>query len=200
MAQRVDALEVLKEDILRIAAERGQKAPLQSIAAEIKAPPPLVSKAVGALHQEGLVSVDDSSIQLTAAGAISAKQILAKHLAVENYYSNRRSDQEAHRLAHLLEHYVSREVSANMAKLSSLRETGIPLRAFGLHRQGLIAEIQFPDHTLFERLVSLGVFPGVVMEVTHSLPTGLVVKVGERKIALDHSIAAGIEVAEHART
>ncbi len=197
--EHADVLAIVQEDILRILAERDRHVPLSSIRAEIRVASSCISRAVQKLEHEGLLLDADGTIALTPTGLEKARRIVEKHLALEEYYKRRRSEEEAHEIAHLLEHFVSREVLNTIKKLSTLKDEGVSVVDLGLHRKGLITDILFTDYALFERMISLGITPGAAMEVTHRIPSGLAIRVEYQKIAIDRRIAEGIKVVEYAR-
>ena len=65
---------------------------------------------------------------------------MKRHLVLENHFRENRTKREAHLAAQLLEHYVSKEVVNNVKKLSTLKEEGVPLTEFELHREALITD------------------------------------------------------------
>jgi len=78
-----------------------------------------------------------------------------------------------------------------------LRTEGFPLTKFGCNKKGLITDIMSSDYKLFERMISMGILPGKVIEVTHEIPSGVIVKINNKKIVLDKTIAKEIKVLEY---
>ena len=136
---------------------------------------------------------------MTERGKENAKSILNKHFILEKYFEKIRSKKEAHNVAHILEHYVSREVINNIKKLSTLKKEGVPLTKFKLKKEGTITDITFSDYRLFERIVSMGIFLGEKITITNEILSGIIVKINDKKFALDKSIAEEIEAAEYER-
>lgn len=192
-----DLLETVKEDTLRILGEIKKKVSLESLRMKLKVSPSFMSKAIESLAKEGRISVEKGFVKLTKIGQDEAKEIIEKHLVLENYFKATRSEREAHRAAHLLEHYVSGQVIDNIKRMSTLKKEGVPLLQFGLNREGLITDILFSDYRLFERMISMGILPGEVLEVTHRIPSGVVVRTSNKKIVLDKTIAKEIKVLAH---
>jgi Mn-dependent DtxR family transcriptional regulator len=188
----------VKEDILRILCETNKSTSSEIIKAEIKAAPTLISKALEELQKEELITLKENSISLTPLGKEKAKPILENHLVLEDYFGKTESEIDAHTAAHLIEHYVSREVINNIKKLSTLKTEGIPLNEFGFNKEGVIAEITFSDYRLFERAVSMGIFPGEKIMLLSEVPDGIVLKIKNKKFALDKSIAKRIKALEYA--
>jgi len=192
-----DLSKIVKEDILRILGERKEKVSLKSIKAKIKVSNSFISRAIESLEEEDLIYVEKEVIRLTKNGRDEAKDIVQKHLVLENYFKETRGGREAHRAAHLLEHYVSEEVINNIKKISTLKKEGVPLTKFGLNKEGLITDIMSSDYKLFERMTSMGILPGEVIEVTHEIPNGVIVKINNKKIVLDKKIAKEVKVLEY---
>lgn len=192
-----DISRIIKEDILRILGERKKKVSMKSIKAKIKVSFSSISEAIKNLEEQDLVSIDKGFVSLTKSGLDEADGIVRKHLILEKYFKEGRSKREAHRSAHLLEHYISEEVLNNIKKILTLKKEGIFLTKFGLNKEGFITDIMFSDYKLFERMISMGILPGEVIEVIHELSSGVVVKINNKKIVLDKAIAKEIKVLEY---
>lgn len=197
LAKEADILKIVKEDILRILGETKKMASLTIIKAEIKASPLFVSKALEELQKEGLIELTENSISLTQLGQETTKPLLESHLVLEDYFGKIESKIDAHTAAHLIEHYVSREVLNDIKKLSTLNTVGIPLTEFGFNKEGVIAEIMFSDFRLFERVVSMGIFPGEKIVLLSEVLSGIVLQINNKKFALDKSIAERIKAVEY---
>jgi len=195
-AKEPDILKIVKEDVLRILCERRKKTPLEIMKDEIKVAHALISEALEELERDGLIAIQKNFISLTGMGQESAKNILEKHFVLENYFKKTGSKIEAHTAAHILEHYVSGEVINNIKKLSTLKMEGVPLTKFELKEEGMITDITFSDYKLFERIVSMGIFLGEKITITNEISHGVVVKIRNKKFALDKIIAEEIKVVE----
>ncbi|MCD6232049.1 FeoA domain-containing protein [Candidatus Aerophobetes bacterium] len=202
MFKESDILKVVKEDILRILSERRRKVPLKLIKAEIGVSHPFISKGVKDLRKENLVCIGGDLISLTKDGEDKAKDILRKHLVLENYFKRtiNETEAEAHKKAHILEHYISEEVVKNIKKISTFKEKEISLRELDLHKESLIIDITIPDNELFERVVSMGIFPGEKIRLTNKIPGGIIVKIKNKKFALDKGIAKEIKVLKYEKS
>jgi Mn-dependent DtxR family transcriptional regulator len=195
-----DILRIVKEDILRMLAEkRNKKSLLGFIRSEIKSSPSFISEATCELEKEDLVRVVGDYLELTEKGKDRASDILEKHLTVERYFRRSRSKGEAHEAAQILEHYVSQEVIDNMKELSTLKKEGVPLSELKANREAMITNITFPDSSLFERLISMGIVPGERIKVTNRIGHTIIANVN-KTFALGEEIARKIEVLEHERT
>ncbi len=197
MLKGSDILKIVKEDILRILGERKEKVSLESIEAEIKASNSFVSKAIEDLEKENLILIEKNLVGLTKIGRDEAKDIVEKHLVFENYFKRTKNEEEAHKAAHIIEHYVSEEVIKNIKGLSTFKERGIPLIEFKLDKELLIADIAIPDNEQFERIVSMGIFPGEEIKIISEIPNGIIVKIKNKKFFLDKDLAKGIKVLEY---
>ncbi|MCW4019600.1 MAG: FeoA domain-containing protein [Candidatus Bathyarchaeota archaeon] len=187
----------MREDVLRILGETQNSTLLENVKAEIKAAPTLISKALEELQQEGLIELKEKSISLTPLGQETAKNLLESHLVLEDYFGKTESKIDAHTAAHLTEHYVSREVLNNIKKLSTLKTAGTPLNEFGFNKEGVITEIMFSDYRLFERAVSMGIFPGEKIMLLSEVSDGIILQINNKKFALDKSIAKKIKALEY---
>ena len=195
MAAESDILKIVKEDILRIMGEENEeKIAIASIKSEINASDPFISKAVEELERESSIKHHNSFISLTKKGEEDAKDLLKRHLVIEDYFKETKNKKDAHKIAHILEHYVSKEVIDNVKKLSTFKGEGVPLREFEINREGVITDIVFSDYGVFERIVSIGIFPGEKITLTNKIKNCVVVKVKNKKFALDKDIAKEIKV------
>jgi Mn-dependent DtxR family transcriptional regulator/Fe2+ transport system protein FeoA len=199
-AKSPDILKIVEEDIMRILYERHRQTLLKILESEIQVAHPLVARALEELEKNRLVTIHDDAIALTQLGQKNAKEIYERHSVIENYLAKTRSKTEAHTTAHILEHYVSGEVVNNLKKLATLKIEGVPLTEFKLNRSGMITDIALSDYRLFERIVSMGIFLGERVTMTNKIPQGIVVKLKNKKFALDKNIAEAIKAAEYVRS
>ena len=77
---------------------------------------------------------------------------------------------------------------------------GVPLTKLELNKEGMITDITFSDYRLFERIVSMGIFLGEKIKITNEISHGVVVKIRNKKFALDKIIAEEIKVVEYERS
>jgi len=188
-----DTLKIVKEDILRILGEEKEKITAESIKSEVNASDLYISKAFEELERGGLIN-HNKFISLTEKGEENAKDIVKKHLIIENYFRETKNEGNAHKAAHILEHYISKEVIDNLKKLSTFKNEGIPLADLEIDKEGMISDIVFPDHGAFERVVSMGMFPGEKIRIVNKIPDGIIVKIKNKKIALNRDLAKKIKV------
>ena len=197
MNKEFGIIKIVKEDILRILGERKGKFSLDIIKKEIKVSPSFIYEAIEELEREGLIQSQQSFFRLTEKGEENAKDILRKHLIFEDYFKKTRTENEAHKIAHILEHYVSEEVLNNIKKLSTFKEEGIYLTKLKLRKKGLITNIMISDNGLFERVVSMGIVPGEEVMITSEVSNAIIIKIKNKKFALDKDIARKIKVLEY---
>ena len=201
MTKESDILKIVKEDILRILGEEeSKKTSLESIELEIKVSNLFLFKAVEELEKEGLIRSQENFILLTKEGQEEAKNIIKKHLVLENYFKKTRSEREAHEAAHILEHYVSKEVVDDIKKLYTFKKEGVPLTEFEIKKEGIITDIMFSDYELFERVVSMGMYIGEKIRITNKIPNAIIIALENKKFALDNDIAEGLRVLAYERT
>ncbi len=189
-------LKIVKEDVLRILGERNGKESSELIEDSVRASHNFVSEAIKSLEKENLIYDKKNFIRLTKSGQEKAKDIVKKHLALEDYFKRTKSEKDAHEASNIFEHYVSEEVIKNIKKLSTFKESGAPLIELGLKREGIISDIDIASSDLFERMVSMGIFPGEKIRLTNKMPGSVIIKVNNRKLAIDREIAKEIKVLE----
>ncbi len=194
MNKESDILKIVEEDILRILGERKGKGSLNIIKEEINIILSYISEAIERLKKEGLIQAQQGFFELTKTGERIAKDILKKHVVFENYLKRTRTEKEAHEIANILEHYISEEVIKNIKELSTFKGKGVPLTELKLPKELLIANITIPDNELFERIISMGIFPGEKIKIMNEIPNGIVIKIKNKKFVLDENIAKEIMV------
>ena len=197
MTKKSNIIKIVKEDILRILSERKRKVSLDIIKEEIKVSYSFVSEAIEELKKRGLIQSQQSFFRLTEKSKENAKDILKKHLVFEDYFKKTRTEEEAHKIAHILEHYVSKEVLNNIKRLSTFKKEGIYLTKLKLSKKGLITNIMISGNGLFERMVSMGIVPGEEIMVTDEVSNAIIIRIRNKKFALDKDIARKIRVLEH---
>jgi PadR family transcriptional regulator, regulatory protein PadR len=191
-------LQMVKDDILRICGEhKNARVSLKFIESNIKASISFISRASRELEKDGLLQLKKGSVVLTEKGKKKVEYIIKKYSILEDYFKERRDKKNPYKKVDFLEHYISGEALNNIKKLSTFDGTSTYLEEFGLNEEGLITDIEFSVGGLFERMVSMGIFPGEKIRVMHKTPDGFVVYVSNKKIAIGKDIAKGIRVVEH---
>ena len=196
VVEATDILKIVKEDILRILGERkNKKISLEFIKSEIRVSNSFISKAIEKLKIRGLIEQKDHFFKLTKRGQKEGEDIFKKHLILEDYFKERRSEEEAHKMAHILEHYISGEVIDNIKELYTFRKNDISLVNLDSNKESIITDITSSNYELFERMVSMGISLGEKIKIANEISGGLIVNVKNKKFALDKKIAERIKVA-----
>lgn len=203
MIKEPEVLRIVKEDILEVLG-RKNKIPLKFMKLEVSVSQFFVSKAVNELEKEDLIKLSlekkygKQYIQLTKRGQDRAKDVIKKHFILEEYFKKRMSKKEAIKVTNALEHYISTEVVDVIKKLSTFKKKGIPLTEFK-KEEGLITDINF-SIGLFERLISMGIYPGGKIRIINRVPNGVIIKIKNKKFVLDKDIAKEIKVLEYEKS
>ncbi len=205
MTKESDILKIVKEDILEVVGRKNKRTPLKFMKLEVTVSHSVVSKAIKELEEEGLIKISSEKrpwkeyIQLTKEGQVRANAIIKKHSVLEKYFfKERRSEEEAIEATNILEHYISTEVIDTIKKLSTFKKEGIPLTEFK-QEEGLIANINL-NIGLFERVISMGIYPGEKIRITDKIPNGIIIEIKNKKFVLDNNIAKEIKVLEYEKS
>jgi Mn-dependent DtxR family transcriptional regulator len=194
-AKESDTLRIVKEDILEVVGRENKIIPLKFMKLEVKVSNSFVSKAIKELEEEDLIKIpSEKYVQLTKKGKAKAKVILKKHSILERYFKERKSEEEAIKATNILEHYVSTEVIDTIKKLSTYKKEGIPLTKLEIKKEAIITDIVFSDYGAFERIVSMGIFPGEKIKITNRISNNIIINVENKKFAMSKDMAKGIEV------
>ncbi len=84
------------------------------------------------------------------------------------------------------------EVINKLKKISTLKRESISATDIEC-KERMITDVAL-DIKLFERMVSMGIFPGERISITSKIPGRVIIEVGNKKLALDEEIAEGIKV------
>ena len=199
-----EVLRIVKEDILEVLGRENKKILLKFMKLEINVSKFFVSRAVSELEKEDLIKLSlekkygKQYIQLTKRGQNRAKDIVKKHLVLEEYFKKRMGKKEAIRATNALEHYISAEVVDVIKKLSTFKKKGVSLTEFK-KEEGLITDINF-SIGLFERLISMGIHPGGRIKIINRIQNGVIVKIKNKKFVLDKNVAKEIKVLEYEKS
>ena len=204
MTKESDILKIVKEDILEVVGRKNKRTPLKFMKLEVTVSHSVVSKAIKELEEEGLIKISSEKrpwkeyIQLTKEGQVRATVIIKKHSVLEKYFKERRGEEEAIKATNILEHYISTEVIDTIKKLSTFKKEGIPLTEFK-QEEGLIANINL-NIGLFERVISMGIYPGEKIRITDKIPNGIIIEIKNKKFVLDNNIAKEIKMLEYEKS
>ena len=72
-------------------------------------------------------------------------------------------------------------------------EDTLPLTALRVGEAGTVCELRLHDHTIAQKLLALGVVPGVRVRVVQRFPV-YVLQIGYTQIAIDHHLAKAVRV------
>jgi len=72
-------------------------------------------------------------------------------------------------------------------------EDTLPLTALRVGEAGTVRELRLHDHTVAQKLLALGVVPGVCVKVVQRFPV-YVLQIGFAQIAIDHHLAKAVRV------
>ncbi|GAH84793.1 unnamed protein product [marine sediment metagenome] len=194
MSKELDSLKKVKEDILRILGERKRNVSVEIIIEEIKDSSSVMYQAIKELENEGLIKSQQGFLKLTGKDQEKADDILRKHLALEDYFKRTKTGREAHEMAHILEHYISQNVLNKIQSLYTLKKQSFPLTNLNSGEHGIISDFTFLDYGLFERIISMGIFPGEKIRMINKIPNGIIIKIENKKFVLDKDIAKEIKV------
>ncbi|WP_242394024.1 metal-dependent transcriptional regulator [Anaeromyxobacter oryzisoli] len=199
--------------------EAGRDALGDVLVAASRALTPAASPAdLEALARDGLATLEDGRVFLTAEGETRARDILRRHRLAERLFRDV-LDVGEHVMEHqacALEHILSVEATDSVCTLLGhpptcphgkpippgpccgafqkvLRPLVTGLPAFPLGTTGRIVFIAPKFHDRMDRLAALGVIPGSTIRL-HQRSPSFVIEVGETTIALDPEIAGEIFV------
>lgn len=204
MPKESDILKIVKEDILEALGRKNKRISIKFMNLEVNVSSSFVSEAIKELEKEDLIKISlekkhqQEYIQLTKKGQSTSKDIIKKHFVLEKYFKKRRGRGEAIRVTNVLEHYISTEVVDTIKKLSTFKKSGVSLTEFK-QKEGLITDINL-SIGLFERIVSMGIFPGERIRIMNKIPNGVIVEIKNKKFAIAKSIAKEISVLEHEKS
>ena len=192
----MDIQKIIKEDILRILYEEGEGIFPKELFEKIIAPDKEVLNAIEELISEELIeNSSDKAIKYTPKGKIKGEEIFKKHIVIENYFIENRTEAKAHSIAHILEHYISEEVILNLKLIDSYKNQGIPLLNSDAGYEYFITDIGFNiGDNIFERLASMDIYPGKKIIVSTILQNCIILGIGNKKVAIDKSIAKEVKV------
>jgi len=179
------------EDVLRLLGERGGRAGLREVVAEI-GDVELAARTVERLAAEGLVERRGSVVALTELGARRARGLLEAHRRAEELAAASIRGVEPHLLAHCLEHFP--EAVGVFERLAG----GRPVRLVELPRgaSGYVVAVERPSPRLLARLIGAGLVPGRRVRVFARAPAVVLVLVGSagRLVALGRRVAEAVLV------
>jgi Mn-dependent DtxR family transcriptional regulator/Fe2+ transport system protein FeoA len=179
-------LRYAREDVLRLAAEKGGSATIRDIVDEI-GDSELASKAIDVLTKEGLITRSQDLVSLTDKGKKIAEDILKIHKAIEEFMKD-------HQLAHSLEHTkISPKALSNILSRGRIKV----LTELGTGGVGRVVAVADPRPSLVARVYGVGLLPGRRVRVVARSRGLVVLEVGSeaRVVALDEDVASKVLIA-----
>ncbi|BEP16861.1 hypothetical protein PYJP_02130 [Pyrofollis japonicus] len=185
MDESSDVLKIAREDVLRLAMEKGGSASVEDIAKEV-GDRELADKAIESLTREGLIEKKDGIVSLTSSGRRFAENIFRKHSLVEAMAKD-------HRIAHFLEHI---DVEPGTIREFVSRGKFRRLTELSISSTGRVIAVTDPRPSLVARVYGVGLLPGRRVRVVARSRGLVVLEVGSeaRVVALDEDIAGKVLV------
>ncbi|NJE48223.1 FeoA domain-containing protein [Thermococcus sp. 9N3] len=171
-------IEILMEDILRLAKEKGSPPTVEDIVVDSGVTKEEVREAVKELEKKGLAKAEGDRIILTREGERAAEVIYNYHRTVEKLFG--------HSTAHSLEHMGDR--------ISYLEKAGRakPLTEFKEGTEGVMVFMDIENPKVIARLMGVGLIPGTRFRVVRS-GNVYVLETGGRVVVIDRNVAEKIK-------
>ena len=187
-------IKELQEDILRMIVEKGiQPFPIAELINYCGNTKKL-GRVLDLMEQHFFITFEDSHISLTQKGETYGMIIAKKHQAIENAFQNPIRPVNSHKIASILEHSLtSREIEQLVFMQQAKNIKSIPLNLYNLP-QATIYRITFDSEKLFYKMLSLGIYPGQRIEISHQNNNNQIIKVKNSRFAIDRIIARNIQV------
>ncbi|WP_297069866.1 FeoA domain-containing protein [Thermococcus sp.] len=167
--------EILMEDILRLAREKGLPPSFKDVVEDSKVTREEVEEAVKELEKKKLARREGDRIILTEEGEKAAEVIHNYHKTVERLFG--------HRVAHSFEHMGER--------VSYIEKAGsaTPLTTFEGGEEGILVSMEVENPKAIARLMGVGLIPGAKFRIIKTGKDMLVLDVGGRIVMVDGRIA-----------
>ncbi len=220
----VKKLTVSSQDYLKNIyelTENGENASTTALAAKLKVSPPSVTGMIQKLSTEKPPLVEyqkHQGVTLTKDGKKAALEVIRHHRLLEAWlvqtlgYSWDEVHEEAERLEHVISEDFERRIAAAMghplrdphgeliptADLKMPRENSIPLSALRPNQKGTVQCVKAGDVELLRHLESLGLVPGVEIEVSDysQFDHNLTVRVGKKTSVLGLNVTNKVFIEE----
>ena len=187
-------IKELQEDILRMIVEKGiQPFPIPEIVKYCGNTKKL-GRVLDLMETHLFITIKDSYISLTQKGETYGMIIAKKHQAIENAFQNPISPVNSHKIASILEHSLSSRAIEQLIFMQHTKNIkSFPLNEYNLP-QATIYRITFDSEKLFYKMISLGIYPGQRIEISHQNNNNQIIKVKNSRFAIDRIIARNIQV------
>ncbi|MHA1341363.1 MAG: FeoA domain-containing protein [Promethearchaeota archaeon] len=184
----------IAEDILRTLIEQKNHMFPKNNLNEICLFPKKLGRALSILEAKEFIRFQDNYIVLTKNGEEIAKKIYKKHIAIENAFISIPNSLSVHKIANILEHILSDEEIEKIYSIANINEIkSYPLSEYFLPR-GTVHKITIESERYFYRLLSLGIYPGQVIEIDNKNQINQIIKVKNSRFAIDKTLAKYIYV------
>lgn len=203
MVKESRRIEEYLESIYKI-LEMHEPATTSKIAENMGLRPSSVSEMLKQLEQKGLVSFAEKGVTLTEEGELAAKKVIRKHRLSERLLTDILGFgwDEVHDEACRLEHDISRKMEERIEKRLEnpktcphgypipdrkgeiARDESVKLSELEPDDKGVIVSVFEENPEMLQYLGSLGLYPGVEMEVKSIAPFGgpiVIIVEGEEK-------------------
>jgi len=210
----VEAEEYL-EAILRLEEKMGLAKTMELVRL-LKVAPGSVTNTIEGLERRGLVLHEPyKGVKLTEKGRKLALKVLRRHRLAERLLTDvlHLDWSKVHEMACRLEHAITKDMVKPLEKAlghpktcphgnpipargGTIEEKSEPLANLNPKERGVIVKITEEEPRILQHLSTLGLIPGVSVEVEQKAPFGgpLTVRVGEASHTLDHKVVSIINV------
>ena len=170
--KEVNWIEILMEDILRLAKEK-ETPTIAEVIQDSKVQREDVEKAIKELEKKGLVTFKNNRIILTEEGDKSASIIYDYHRTVEKLFG--------HTVAHSFEHLGKDKIKLLEKEIEKTKV----LKDFNENEEGKIISLKIENPKIIARLMGLGVIPGVLFKVIKIRKDVIILNIERRIVILD---------------
>jgi Mn-dependent DtxR family transcriptional regulator len=170
--KEVNWMEILMEDILRLAKEKESPTILEIIQ-DSKVQREDVEKAIKELEKKGLITFKNNRVILTEEGDKAASIIYNYHRTVEKLFG--------HTVAHSFEHFGEDKIKLLENEMGKTK----PLKDFSENEEGKIISLKIENPKIIARLMGLGIIPGVLFKVIKVRRDAIILSIEHRIVILD---------------
>lgn len=213
--------EEILDEVLEILWTKLEEAGRESVpSGEIMiGPEPVHPEVLKVLEKNGMITVEDGSVQLTKAGWEEARQTIRRHRLSERLFydlfeiSEEQMENVACRFEHLL---IKPEIEEKICELlghprfcphgkpippgeccdraeGQVNQTVVPMSDLRQGESGAIAYVQTGDSDKLKKLMAMGILPGEPVALERRFPS-FVFTVGRSRYAVDEEMARAIFV------
>ena len=166
--------DILMEDILRLAKEKGSSPTFKDVMEDSGVTREEVGEAVKELERKKLVKREGENIVLTKEGEKTADVIYNYHKTVEKLFG--------HKTAHSFEHM------ADKVKYLELAKKSIPLVNFKEGEEGVLINMKVKNPKIIARLIGIGLVPGTKFKIIKVRDNIVVLDISGRLVMIDKKL------------